>query len=64
MLFLIISIIGAIVTMLSIFADLADWRPPEHRHYDPAGYSRHQLRRITAQVRRKDRRRARYGTQA
>lgn len=64
MLFLIISIIGAIVTMLSILADLADWKPPERRYYDSAGYSRHQLRRITAQVRRIDRRRARYGTQA
>lgn len=64
MLLMIISIIGAIVTMLSILADLTEWRPPERRHYDPAGYSRHQLRRITAKVRHKDRRRARYGTQA
>lgn len=64
MLLMIISIIGAVVTMLSILADITDWRPPERRHYDPAGYSRHQLRRITAQVRRIDRRRARYGTQA
>lgn len=64
MLFMIISIIGAVVTMLSILTDLTEWRPPERRHYDPAGYSRNQLRRITAQVRRIDRRRARYGTQA
>ena len=55
--------IGEVVIIVSLVTDGLPHRRKKE-HFWNAGYSRRQLKRITASVIRKDRRRARYGINA
>lgn len=60
---IVLCTIGEVVIIVSLVTDgLPHIRKKDN--FGNAGYSRHQLKRITASVIRKDRRRARYGINA
>lgn len=64
MIIIIICGIVAALVITSMVLDIFEYERPARIRVDRSGYSRRQLVRITASVRHRDRRRARYGWRA